>query len=90
MIKLERLYSEHSFIASKTWQRLIAVQVYSTGVLTAVQVYSTGVLTAVQVYITGVLTAGHVQGALLLVQGEEGQVHGAGTCDRDPGGAREG
>ena len=79
MIKLERLYSEHSFIASKTWQRLIAVQVYSTGVLTAVQVY-----------ITGVLTAGHVQGARLLVQWEEGQVHGAGTCDRDPGGAKVG
>ena len=31
------------------------------------------------------LTAGHVQGAGLLVQGEQGQVHGAGAGDGDPG-----
>ena len=30
------------------------------------------------------LTAGHVQGAGLLVQGEQGQVHGAGAGDGDP------
>ena len=30
------------------------------------------------------LTAGNIQGAGLLVQGEESQVHGAGTGDGDP------
>ena len=30
------------------------------------------------------LTAGRIQGAGLLVQGEQGQVHGAGAGDGDP------
>ena len=37
----------------------------------------------------GALTARHVQGTRLLVQGEEGQVHGAGTGDGDPGDEEE-